>query len=151
MYTREKAERVLSPPARCPGRAARTCPGRGFGRCLCLERGCHEIEGHIRFLGCSDNLTPLLWSPVVSEITLGMVSSRAGYTATFSLSHSVISHLPSHSRLLLFAGQVRFTKNTILYQNMCKSQGKKYFSLQRGELENNSMNSNCNTITTTDC
>lgn len=34
---------------------------------------------------------------------------------------------------------------------MCASPRKKYFSLQNRELENNSINSNCNTIATTDC
>lgn len=66
------------------------------------------------FLGCSDNLMPLLWSLVVSEITVRMISFLVGYTVTFSLPHSIISHLPSLPLLLLFAGQVHFMKNTIL-------------------------------------
>jgi len=84
------------------------------------------------FLGCSDNLMPHLWTMVVSEITLGMNSSRAGYTVTFSLPRSIISHLLSLSLLLLFAGQVHFMKNTILCQNVCKSQEKIFQFTKKG-------------------
>lgn len=85
----------------------------------------------------------------MSEITLGRISSRAGYTVTFISFHYFSFAFPFPSAAACRPST--FHENTILCQNMCKSQEKKYFSLQKGELENNSMNSNCNTITTTDC
>lgn len=83
-------------------------------------------------LGCLDNFKSLLWSLVVAEITLQMISSWVGYTVTFSLPHSIISHLPSCSLLVLFAGQVHLIKNTSLYQNVCKSWGKIFQFTKKG-------------------
>lgn len=84
------------------------------------------------FLGCLDHLMPCLWSLIVSEIIPMMISSRAGYAVTLSLPHCIISHLPSLSLLLLFAGQVHFMKNIVFYRNVCKSWEKNISVCKRG-------------------
>lgn len=77
-------------------------------------------------------LLPLLWGLAVAAVMLGMISSQAGCTATFSFPYLIISHLLFLSLLLLSPGQVHLMKNTILHQNVCKSQEKIFQSRKKG-------------------
>lgn len=66
----------------------------------------------------------------MSEITLGMISSRAGYTVTFISFHYFSFAFPFPSAAACRPST--FHENTILCQNMCKSQEKNISVYKKG-------------------
>lgn len=139
----------LPPPVgSCPGQAVVLCPSRAFGRWCLVTQGGYCVPRLLPWL--LHNLLLLTWNLIVSEIL--RMTSQPGYTVNFFF-YLILLFLSCLPFPFCYCLQAKYISWKIPFSiRLRASPRKKYFCLQKKrELGNNSINSNCNTIATTNC